>query len=118
LRRSRFLNGFVSLSLCVGVLVFFYAPATVAHEEPEVSQEEEEGEVTQEEIERLENARKAARKQRIEKGVEENETGTDPRSFALQWSPYYRYTELDNGLIQQDLVANGVVGFTPLYALN
>jgi hypothetical protein len=107
------LNGFVSLSLWVGVLVFFYAPATVAHEEPEVSQEDEKPEVTQEEIERIENARKAARKQRVEKGVAENETGTDPRSFALQWAPYYRYTELNNGLIQQEMVANGVVPFTP-----
>ena len=109
LRRSSFLNRFVFF-LSVGVLVFFYAPSTVAHEEPDVSQEGEEREVPQEEIERYEGARKAARNQRVERTVEENETGTDPRSFGLQWSPYYRYTELDNGLIQQDLVAFGVVG--------
>jgi hypothetical protein len=113
MRTFSFLSGLLSFSLWVGVLTFFYAPAAAAQEGPEVLQEEEEPELTQEEIERYENARKAARNQRIEKGIEENETGTDPRSFALQWAPYYRYTELDNGLIQQDLVAFGVVGFTP-----
>jgi len=113
MRRFSFLSGLLSFLLWVGVLTFFYAPAVLAHEGPEVPQQEEEPEVTQEEIERHKRAGKAARNQRIEKGVEENETGTDPRSFALQWAPYYRYTELDNGLIQQDLVAFGVVGFTP-----
>jgi hypothetical protein len=36
MRRSSFLNGFISLSLWIGVLVFFYAPAAVAQEEREV----------------------------------------------------------------------------------
>ncbi len=93
-----------SFSLSVAVLTFLYLPAAVAQEEREVPQEE---------IERYEDARKAARNQRVERAVEENETGTDPRSFALQWSPYYRYTKLENGLVQQELVASGVIGFTP-----
>ncbi len=97
----------------MGVLAFLHAPAAVAHEEEEVPQEKEEREVSQEEMERYEDAKKAARNQRVERGVEENETGTDPRSFANQWAPLYRYTELENGLVQQELVASGVFGFTP-----
>ncbi len=93
-----------SFSLSVAVLTFLYLPAAGAQEEREVPQEE---------IERYEDARKAARNQRVERAVEENETGTDPRSFANQWAPFYRYTELENGLVQQELVASGVFGFTP-----
>jgi hypothetical protein len=41
-----------------------------------------------------------------------NSTGTDPRDFSLKWMPFYRYTELDNGLVQQDLTAFVTVPFT------
>ena len=33
------------------------------------------------------------------------QTGTDPRDFANKFMPYFRYTELDNGLVQ-NYVAN------------
>jgi hypothetical protein len=98
------LSGLLSFALWVGVLTFLYAPAAAAEEGQAVPHEE---------IKRYEDAKKAVRKQRIEEGVKENETGTDPRSFALQFAPYYRYTELENGLIQQELVVNGVVPFIP-----
>lgn len=37
------------------------------------------------------------------------ETGTDPRDFATKFMPYYRYTELENGLEQQELVMFGLI---------
>ena len=87
----------LSFSLSVALLTAFSLPAAEAQGEPAVPPEEI--------IEQYEKAQAAAKNQRIERAVEENETGTDPRSFALQWSPYCRYTELENGLIQQELVA-------------
>ncbi len=104
LRECGFLRGLLSFSLSLAVLILLYLPAAEAQEEREVSQEE---------IDRHEEAGKAAKDQRIQSGVEENETGTDPRSFANQWAPYYRYTKLESGLVQQELVASGVFGFTP-----
>jgi len=48
-----------------------------------------------------------------QEGMEQgNKTGTDPRDFSLKWMPYYRYTELENGLTQQDLTAFGTVPFS------
>jgi hypothetical protein len=45
------------------------------------------------------------------------ETGTDPRDFAPKFMPYYRFTELENGLEQQDFVMFGLVPLTPKVAL-
>ena len=103
----RLLSNFIFfIFLPVAVFAVFVLPAAgQGKENPQ--------DVSQEEIEKYEELKKAAKKERIERAVEENETGTDPRSFAHQWSPLYRYTELDNGLVQQDLTAFGVVGFTP-----
>lgn len=39
---------------------------------------------------------------------EDDATGTDPRSFGPKFMPYYRYTELENDLEQQELVAFGL----------
>lgn len=36
-------------------------------------------------------------------------TGTDPRDFATKFMPYYRYTELENGLEQNELVMFGLI---------
>jgi hypothetical protein len=36
------------------------------------------------------------------------ETGTDPRDFAAKFMPYYRFTELRNGLEQQEFVLFGL----------
>jgi hypothetical protein len=69
-------------------------------------------EMSQEEYQRFERAKQAANDARIAENVAENETGTDPRSFASSWTPFYRYTELENGMIQQELTAAGVVPFT------
>jgi hypothetical protein len=70
-------------------------------------------EVSKEVVVKYKEIEKEAKKERKQKPVQENKTGTDPRDFSLKWMPYYRYTELDNGLTQQDLTALGTVPFTP-----
>jgi len=47
--------------------------------------------------------------QAAEPGVEGlGETGTDPRDFAPKFMPYYRYTELENGLEENVLTLFGL----------
>ncbi len=45
------------------------------------------------------------------------QTGTDPRDFANKFMPYYRYTELDNGLVQKETVLFGLFALSPTMAL-
>ncbi|UCG71266.1 MAG: hypothetical protein JSV45_08270 [Chromatiales bacterium] len=45
------------------------------------------------------------------------ETGTDPRDFAPKFMPYYRYTELENGLEQNEAVLFGLFAFTSTFAM-
>ena len=45
------------------------------------------------------------------------ETGTDPRDFAPKFMPYYRYTELENGLENNALTMFGLYAFTPKFAM-
>lgn len=45
------------------------------------------------------------------------ETGTDPRDFAAKFMPYYRYTELENGLEQQEVVLFGLIPFSKKFAM-
>lgn len=42
-------------------------------------------------------------------GGEDDSTGTDPRSFSTKFMPYYRYTELKNGLYSNSLTMFGLV---------
>lgn len=44
-------------------------------------------------------------------------TGTDPRDFAPKFMPYYRYTELENGLTQNDVTLFGLFAFSPKFAM-
>ena len=46
-----------------------------------------------------------------------DETGTDPRDFSSKFMPYYRYTELDNGVKINDLTVFGMHAFTPKFAM-
>ena len=117
---SRFiwLNSFTFLF----VLVTFYGlPVAIAQDSPNsqgVSQEEELSEVDLEkefselDLEKYKALKKEARAARVEKAVEQDATGNDPRVFSNKWMPYYRYTELDNGLKQQDLTAFGTMRFS------
>ena len=45
------------------------------------------------------------------------ETGTDPRDFAPKFMPYYRYTELENGVENNALTLFGLYAFTPKFAM-
>ncbi len=45
------------------------------------------------------------------------ETGTDPRDFAPKFMPYYRYTELENGLENNALTLFGLYAFTPRFGM-
>ncbi len=44
------------------------------------------------------------------------QTGTDPRDFANKFMPYYRYTELENKLEQNELVLFGLIALSPKIA--
>jgi quinol monooxygenase YgiN len=45
------------------------------------------------------------------------DTGTDPRDFAPKFMPYYRYTELKNGLKQHEMVLFGLIPLSKKIAL-
>ena len=68
-------------------------------------------EVSQVDIEKYKEVKKSAKKEKIQTAAKADATGTDPRVFSDKWMPYYRYTELDNGMTQQDLTAFGTMRF-------
>jgi hypothetical protein len=103
--RRRLLSGFLLLFVSVAVVTFCGLPAAIAE------QGEEQQDVSKEEIEKYQEIQKAAKKAKVEEAVEEDKTGTDPRAFTDKWMPYYRYTELENELIQQDVTMFGTVRF-------
>jgi len=47
----------------------------------------------------------------------EGKTGTDPRDFAPKFMPYYRYTELENGLEEQTATIFGLYAFSKRFAM-
>jgi hypothetical protein len=70
-------------------------------------------EVSQAEIDKYHDIKQAAKSAKVEDNVQEDATGTDPRVFSDKFMPYYRYTELENGVIQQDVTVNGTLDFNP-----
>jgi len=97
---------FIALLSATLILTFIPVVALSAAQEKQEQQD-----VSKEEVEKYEEIKKAAKKEKVEKAAKEDKTGTDPRVFSDKWMPYYRYTELDNGLIQQDLTAFGTLRF-------
>ena len=93
--------------LSVSVITILGLPAAFAQEEQEPQ------EASPQEIEKYEELKKAAKNERIDQALEQDQTGNDPRVFANKWMPFYRYQELENGLTQQDVNAFGTVAFTP-----
>ena len=53
-----------------------------------------------------------------EKGGGKVNTGNDPRDFASKFMPYYRYTELENGLEQDSMTIFGMWAITKNLALS
>jgi len=116
---SRFvlLNSFTFLFL---LATFFGLPVAAAQDtqNPQnVSQEEElsdlelEKEFSELDLEKYKEMKKAARKATVLKVAKQDATGNDPRVFSNKWTPFYRYTELENGLKQQTLTAFGTMRF-------
>lgn len=68
--------------------------------------------ISQEQLDQYNEVKKAAKAEKIEKNVEQDQTGNDPRAFTDKWTPFYRYQELQNGLIQQDVTASGTLAFS------
>lgn len=69
--------------------------------------------VSPEALDEYRELKQAAKEKKIEKAVQEDKTGTDPRAFTDKWTPFYRFTELENGLTQQSLTAYGTLDFSP-----
>ena len=84
----------------------------VDEKEADTQQKPKQQEMSQLDVEKFEEVKKAARNERVATAVKQDATGTDPRVFSNKWMPYYRYTELDNGLTQQDLTAFGTFRFS------
>ena len=53
----------------------------------------------------------------LQAGEAQPETGTDPRDFGPKFMPYYRYTELENGLEDNMFTLFGLHAFTPNFAM-
>ncbi len=107
LRRYTLPSDFFLVLLSVSVITILGLPAAFAQEEQEPQ------ETSPQEIEKYEELKKAAQKERIDQALEQDQTGNDPRVMAHKWLPFYRYTELENGLTQQDTTAFGTVAFNP-----
>jgi hypothetical protein len=67
--------------------------------------------MTPQDIEKYDDIKKVVRQDRVEKTAKKDATGNDPRVFSNKWMPYYRSTELENGVKQQDLTAFGTFRF-------
>ena len=78
-------------------------------------------EVTEEDIKKYEAVKKALEDRKMQEDTQKEEgigeTGTDPRDFAPKFMPYYRYTELENGLEQNEFVLFGLYPFSPRLAM-
>ena len=101
--KCRVLSSFFFL---FALFTFYGLPLAVAQEG------QEQASVSQEDIEQFKELKSLTKEERVDAAVQENKTGTDPRDFSLKWMPFYRYTELENGLTQQDLTAFGTVPFS------
>jgi hypothetical protein len=110
-----------SFTLLFALVTFYGLPVAVAQDaqnsqgvsqEEELSEQDLEKEFSELDLEKYKTLKKEARAARVEKAVEQDATGNDPRVFSNKWMPYYRYTELDNGLKQQDLTAFGTMRFS------
>jgi len=73
---------------------------------------QEKQEITQEELDEYNRLKKAAAEAKVTEVTDQDGTGNDPRAFGNKWTPFYRYQELENGLVQQDVTAFGSIAFT------
>ena len=103
----KLLKQFMNILLSVGVITLLSLPTlAVAQEKPDTVK------VSQEQLDKYNEIKEAAQVEKVEKAVEKDGTGNDPRAFTDKWMPLYRYTKLKNGLIQQDVNAFGSIAFS------
>jgi hypothetical protein len=100
LRRGGLLSRGTTICLSVAAVTFGVLQASVAQD------------ISSEQIATFTEVKQAVKTAKIEEAVQQDQTGTDPRAFTDKWMPYYRYTELENGMIQQDVTAFGTVRFS------
>ncbi len=96
------------------VIIFFLA--TLFLTSSIQAQEKEQDSIkimSQEIIDEYRALKKAAREAKVAEVTEQDGTGNDPRAFGNKWTPFYRSSELENGLTQQDVTAFGSIAFTP-----
>jgi hypothetical protein len=94
-------------------IVIFASVAVVSLSSLSSAAIQEEQGVTQADIDRYKEIKSKVKDVKVERAAKEDATGTDPRVFSDKWMPYYRYTELENGLIQQDVTAYGMMDLNP-----
>ena len=73
--------------------------------------------VAQSKIDDYNATKKAAKQEAVTSVTEQDGTGNDPRAFSNKWTPFYRFQELENGLIQQDVTAFGSLAFNDYVGL-
>ena len=112
MKKLEFTKRTISRCLLALVVLLVFPGAVFAQEETQ----EEQG-VSKEETEKYKEVKKAAKKERVAEVAEADATGNDPRVFKNQWTPFYRTTELENGLTQQDLTAFGTFAFSPVMGM-
>jgi hypothetical protein len=105
--KSKLLKQFMNILLSVGVITLLSLPTlAVAQEKPDTDK------VSQEQLDKYNEIKEAAKVEKAEKAVAKDGTGNDPRAFTDKWMPLYRYTKLENGLVQQDVNAFGSLAFS------
>jgi len=110
-QKDRSLSNLLFVFFIVCMVSASILPVAVAQEE------QQKQDVPQEEIEKYEAAKKAAKKERIDQVLEQDQTGNDPRVFSNKWMPFYRYQELENGLTQHDVTAFGTAALSPVVGM-
>jgi len=80
-------------------------------------QEQDTQSITPEQVEKYKEVKKAAKTERKDADQKEDKTGADPRAFSTKFMPFYRYTQLKNGMTGHDITAFGIIGFSPVVAM-
>ena len=66
-----------------------------------LAEENSESEITQEQIIKYNEISASAKQNKVQQAAKGDATGNDPRVFSNKFMPFYRSTELENGMIQQ-----------------
>jgi hypothetical protein len=98
---------FPSIILLLFLITFVSLPSKVYAQE-----ETDSTKIAAEQLKKYNELKKAAKAEKIDKNVEKDGTGNDPRAFTDKWTPFYRIMELENGMTIQDLTPFGTIAFS------